>query len=148
MMTWIRNIISCKRNLVCFLPGTVLVLLISCSQPRGPSVRIIVPDGFKGLIKIVEDRAGVEVDLESGEYVYRIPTNGVLKVKEASGFADWHYREANYASGKPLPVYPGAPKGKVGLFMLGTHSSGKHFLFVGTEQEKAEAMQDSFNLLR
>jgi hypothetical protein len=125
-----------------------LCLLMSCSERRGPSVQIIVPEGFKGLIKIEKDQAGQEIELKDGQYVYRIPTNGVLKVKLARGFAEWHYTVACHTNGRELPVYPERGIGGISLFEIGSSSSGKEFLFVGTEQEKEEAMKDSFHLLQ
>jgi len=58
------------------------------------------------------------------------------------------YTEASYVSGTALPVYPEIGNGGVSLFEIGSSSSGKKFLFVGTALEKEEAMKDSFKLLR
>jgi hypothetical protein len=125
-----------------------VLLCLSCTQKRGASVHIVVPDGFKGLVKIVKDQTGMEIELEHGEYIYRIPTNGMLKVKEPRGLSQWHYTEASYSSGKPLPVRPENSSGDIALFGVGSDSLGRTFFFVGTDEEKEIAMKDSYNLLR
>ena len=130
-----------------FLAG-ILFGFSSCTARRGPTVRLIIPDGLTGLIQIVRDPSGAMVGLENGEYVYRIPRGGVLKVKDTLGFERWHYTKANFVSGQHLPLYPANQPQDVALFEVGSSSSGKKFLFVGTEQQKENAMRDSFNLLR
>lgn len=125
----------------------ILLGVASCTARRGPTVHLIVPDGFTGLIQILEDPSGEAASLEEGEYVYRIPIDGILKVRIILGFERWHYTVATFASGKRLPVYPENQPQDVALFEIGSSSSGKTFLFVGTEQQKERTMKDSFNLL-
>ncbi len=43
--------------------------------------------------------------MEGDEFVYRIPTNGVLPVKQAVGFDQRHQQHASFANGLPLPIF-------------------------------------------
>jgi hypothetical protein len=143
--TWPRFRIFSKSGLKCITSLGLLIaawfLLTACRQERGPTVRIIVPDGFKGPIKIAETRRGTDINVEKGEYVYRIPTNGVLTVRNAAGFAQPHYEEAYWASGTSLPIYPLDAAENVAtnavLYFIGRSQSGLRF-FLGTHKEMME----------
>jgi hypothetical protein len=121
------------------LPVVLLCVVLSgCIGKTGPPVQIIVPKNLSGLIRIVEDKSGMIVPFEKGEFVYRIPTNGVLVVVEAEGFAEFHKERASFSDGVPLQLRStdsadGLP-GEVAIYSLGRTSRELAF-FVGTRQE-------------
>src|SRR5436190_23405931 len=120
------------------------LVLVSCVEKSGPAVRIIVPIEFRGLIRIVEEKAGGTVPIESEEFVYRIPTNGVLSVKEAVGFAQWHQQYADFSSGLPLMILstdaPDDGSEKVALYSFGRSQKQIRF-FVGTKAELVQFLK-------
>jgi len=122
----------------------VCVALTGCVEKSGSPVRIVVPGEFRGLVRIVEDKSGVEVPFENGELIFRIPTNGVLTVKETVGFGEWHQEQANFSNGEPLPILPRtAPEpgpGKAALYGLGRSQKQLRF-FVGTQGQMIDFLK-------
>jgi hypothetical protein len=112
--------------------------LVGCAEPSGPPVRFEVPSGFRGAVQIVEARGGENVLRANGEYVYHIPTNGVLHVARALGLRAWHVERAFFSSGQQLPVEqtsePERLPGEVVFYSLGTTQS-RFMFFVGTHSE-------------
>ena len=108
-----------------------------CYEKAGLPIHVIVPDGFRGLVRIVEDKAGMEVPIEGGEFVYRIPTNGVLIVNQADGFGEWHQDRASYASGAAVQMLSmnmtPSPASAIALFVL-DRSHNQVRLFLGTQE--------------
>src|SRR5947199_3717868 len=89
--------------------GILLVLVCAfwgpaCSRSSGRPVRLVIPDELTGLIKIVPDKKAPPINLKGGEWVYRVPTNGILRVRKDSGHEDWHLLRANFASGAEIPT--------------------------------------------
>jgi hypothetical protein len=112
----------------------VFALLGCVDNSTGLPVRFIVPDGFRGYIQLVETKDGPEIEPKEGDYIYRIPKGGVLKVKKIAGINRWHKDYANFFSGQQIPVRlttnPEEFSGQIALYEL----SGRQF-FVGTRDE-------------
>jgi hypothetical protein len=71
--------------------------------PR-PPVLIIVPNGFRGPIKLVIDpKSGDHIPLVDGQYTVRIPKSGLLIIKSADPVTQWHSERAMFANGDSLP---------------------------------------------
>jgi hypothetical protein len=122
------------------------VSLVGCSGPSGPPVRLVVPDGFKGLIKIVYDPRAPRVRVRGGEYAYEISSDGVLRVRKTARYENWHYVRASFSSGQEIAtIYPVASDG-ITLFSIG-RSDGALFYFLGSQKEKDAAMQQSLHLV-
>lgn len=135
--------VQMMRSSLCLLIAIVYCWQSGCYEKRGRPIRVVIPNGLRGLVRIVEDRSGGDVPIENGEFVYAIPTNGVLLVKNATGFGEWHLDRAVYKSGEPLQMlssdmYPSPPEAvafyEVGRsykelrFFLGTHDEMNQFL--------------------
>ena len=81
----------------------VLVIALGCSL-NGMPVHIVVPNDFKGEVRIVQDKSqGLDVVPTAGRYVYSISADGVLYVKSLQPFGPMHKETAGYEDGTSLP---------------------------------------------
>lgn len=119
----------------------VLLALPGCADRAGLPVRFIVPDGFRGRIQLSEAKEGQEIGVDHGDYLYRIPQGGILKVRKIAGLEHWHKTYAYFLSGQELPVRfttdPEGTLGEVAFYEL----SGSRF-FVGTRTEMLEYVRN------
>ncbi len=107
------------------------------------SFHIVIPDGFKGEVKIVEDAAAPPFTHDAaGKVLFRVPDSGVLRVPSFGPFEMAHRWSAEFESGQPIPCYPDDPgysKTAVIFQELGTRGQGKGpdivLCFVGTDLE-------------
>jgi hypothetical protein len=72
-------------------------------------VRVIVPDGFRGVFSIVEDRNGIAPTYEGRRggmfvYAYNVPDDGVLASNDVRPLTAPHRVKAISASGEVLAV--------------------------------------------
>src|SRR4051794_35487355 len=95
------------------LVGLTLVALlgfvsfVGCSGPSGLPVRLIIPEGFKGLIKITYDNQAPRVWPRGGEYAYQISNDGVLRVRKSVKHENWHYVRASFDNRQEIAtIYP------------------------------------------
>jgi hypothetical protein len=115
------------------------LLAAGCSSKGSPIV-IVVPKGYTGMIRIVNDPTAPEIPLTDGCYCVVIPPNGVLPVRSLKPFQRWHSETVKYDDGSPLrSVTPGqrVEAGEdVVLIGLGSVSGGQEArcieYFVGT----------------
>ena len=76
--------------------------LCGCGS-NGTPVHIVVPNGFKGEVRLVLDGVhGTEVKPSQGRYEYRIPASGILRVTSFGPFKGWHVQTAAYEDGTVL----------------------------------------------
>ncbi len=119
----------------------VLLALPSCMDQTGPPVRFVVPDGFRGRIEILEAKDAEEVGLDRGEYLYRVPEGGILRVRKVVGFGSWHKTYAFFSSGREIPVRftsdPERVPGEIAFYELGGSS-----FFVGTRNEMLQYVKN------
>ncbi len=138
-----RHSLPCLAGSICLI---FCFLLVSCAERSGPAVRFVVPDGFRGPVQILETGGGRSIVLEGSEYVYRIPSNGILQVAKAVGFAEWHAEHASFSSGEPLRVGqtsdPEEFAGEVVFYSLGSTHTRFRF-FVGTHSEMVKYVRNA-----
>lgn len=100
----------------------------SLSAPVGRPIKIILPVGYEGEVVIVKDRAnGQPLVIERGEWVFRIPPEGVLVVNDDQPFCVWHKETHVFSDGQPavlIPV-PGASYNGTGMRWKVIASPGK-----------------------
>jgi hypothetical protein len=119
--------------------------LIAYANRSRPPVLIVVPDGYRGPVRLIIDpKNGVDMPLENGVYTYCIPNNGRLVIRDADPFRHWHTERARYANGKSLPS-PLSPE-TVGLRSLSSGSTTQGGVtesyirfFVGTAEDVRKA---------
>lgn len=76
--------------------------LCGCGS-TGTPVHIVVPNGFKGEVRLILDGVhGAEVKPSQGRYEYRIPASGTLRVTSFGPFEGWHVQTAAYEDGTVL----------------------------------------------
>ncbi len=121
------------------------LLLANCAPTEGPPVRFVVPDGYLGPFEILQEKGAGEVILEHGEFVYRVPTNGMLKVAQVVGFTEWHKADAFFASGTPIPVKLTSEREQVpaelALYEL-WNTRTRYKFFVGSQAEMAAYVKE------
>ena len=85
--------------------GLVLMLfLYGFAMREGAPVHFVVPNGFKGPIRLPLDPiAGKDIAPTNGQFVYVIPANGILAVKSFEPFQRWHKQSASYVDGTAIP---------------------------------------------
>jgi hypothetical protein len=86
---------------LCFVVAglTTLGAFAGCSR-SGKPVLIILPDSFKGEFQIVKDsKKGEELIEENGCWVFSIPPEGTLYVKNDRPFYLWHTEVIRYKKG-------------------------------------------------
>ncbi len=115
---------------------------IQCSG-TGPPVLYILPDNFRGQIKLVVDAEAPEVPLLDGNYVVRVPREGLVKVKSTDFLFQWHEVRARFKSGKALSI-DSENRNQLSLISMGQESSNVadehgykdwHLYCVGTHDE-------------
>ena len=116
-----------------------LIALAGCNSAENP-VRheFILPDGYKGVFKIVEDKtAGQPVKPVDGLVKITVPSNGIVMVKSTHTLQEWHKAVAVYKSGGILPFGVGAlPDAEsVAFFSLWTEANGTIYYLIGTKAE-------------
>jgi len=74
----------------------------SLTAPVGRPIKIVLPVGYEGEFSIVEDPLnGQPLVMERGEWVFRIPPEGVLAVKDLQPFRVWHKETHVFSDGQP-----------------------------------------------
>ena len=80
----------------------VVIGVVGCSTDS-PTLIFILPDGFKGLVRISEDKNnGLDLRVKNGEYTVEIPQSGNLVVRSFKPFNHWHKEKARYKSGETI----------------------------------------------
>ncbi len=121
------------------LSAAGMLVLLGCHEKEAPPIKILLTAQFRGPVHIIEAKDGSQIALEKGEYVYRIPSDGTLRVKKALGFPDWHKIFA-FRSGVQLPVRMTTDPERPGDQLVVYETGGLNF-FVGTRQEMLEFMK-------
>jgi hypothetical protein len=98
----------CKPCAVALFPFalTVIVALstISCSD-NTPTINLVVPDGYRGIIILVSSGDGAEGEWKDKTVTFRIPESGKLAIRDGELIGHkLHNLTAEYDSGKHLPV--------------------------------------------
>ena len=124
------------------LTGLALWLSVSARNSTRHSSRFLIPEGYTGWIRVEFEAQGARpLPMEDGEYLIKIPADGVLRTSstEQYGWAKDHYYYYESAGGvRPLP--DSGPMGLIWGKIDGEESgaSGKRKyeeFFVGTAQQ-------------
>jgi len=131
-----------------------LLFCLGCSS-RPNQIEYVIPNGFRGTVRVIHKEGAPEVPIIDGRYVLSIPEDGVLFFGGYDPLVS-HLRTARFANGNPIWVsqriddHPEA--GQVGLFGGSTQrelsgrldeNDGKlvpkgpqeYHVFVGTEDQ-------------
>lgn len=120
-----------------------ICMAVSGCDPRVTNLHIVLPNDFRGEVRIVEDRRAPPIASdEQGRHVFHVADNGTLRVSSFAPFESSHHWSAEFADGQPIPCYPndrGYSNTAVIFQELGTysHGNGPEVLrcFVGTDME-------------
>lgn len=126
----------------------LLSLCLSCSAQPNTKLLIVIPDGFRGVVSIVEDaKSGSTVPPPTAANSYSseivIPDSGILKVRSIAPWTKWHTEEAQFADGSRLGVYgfDSVEDEEVLLRPIGMQKNNGHVeygYFVGTLEDIQE----------
>ncbi len=117
----------------------ILLVAVGCGEPEAPNVLVILPVGRAGVFAIKQDA------IEGGSYrrlgntiELRIPSSGILLLKDTGFLYKWHNTQVVYANQNPIPYqYDDALDAKNSVACWGLFStSDTHYYFVGTPSEK------------
>lgn len=137
------------------LPGLALgtVLLVGCGGARsGLPVEFVIPVGYTGTVRMLEDPTGQDIPMVDGRYSIVVPPDGFVRVRSFRPLEQWHALTARYADGTPIPRDSG--DGTVGpgaIAVRGGHSSvtrddGRELryqtYFVGTAAQRTDVPAD------
>jgi hypothetical protein len=79
------------------------VFLVTGCNRSGKSIHIILPNGFGGEFQIVKDsQRGQDLVEENGSWVFRIPRDGKLYVKQDWPFYQGHTETVQYENGQDV----------------------------------------------
>jgi hypothetical protein len=125
------------RMLLASLTLALLPTFVGCNLGEGLPIHFVVPNGFRGEIRIIEDPGNGEILPKHGRWIICVlPATGILKVKSLKPFLAVHEETACYADGGVLN--PGIDTNAIAFFGLGSFASGSTngvSYFVGTQAE-------------
>jgi len=123
-------------------------LMIACSA-KGRDLELLIPEGFRGMFKIVPNKNGVPAKRkETGELSFLVATNGICATSTADAFKHWHSLSVITYRGKRVQVGTSQDtKAAVQLRPLGSDDTGTYYFFIGTENECRDAAASRFHEL-
>lgn len=94
---------------IAFLDLAIAVILpfglIAYHDGQGHPISLILPKEHRGTVKLILDRRrGVDVPLEDGTYIYRIPASGVMTIRDDSPFRRWQSMRVSYGNGRRIAI--------------------------------------------
>jgi hypothetical protein len=134
------------------------IFLLFCILGCGPGpnrIEYVIPNGFRGTVRIIHKEEAPELPIINGCYVYTIPEDGVLFFGGYDPLVS-HLRTARFANGDSIwvsrRIHDHPEGGQVGLFGGSTHrewggrpneNDGKlmpkglpeYHVFIGTEEQ-------------
>ena len=126
-----------------------LLAFISCDNKSKTELLFIVPNDYRGPIRVVESaNDGIQPKKEGTPYILRVPASGEIRIRTLEILESWHRRSAREENGVAIPSAEEIAPGSVGFHGLGTAVEGEtttSFYFVGTRQE-AEQFAKSVHL--
>ena len=130
-----------KLYLMAILFAPLAFLGFGC-QPSSSKIRLIVPNYYKGPVKIKQSAEGASVKKNGGVWIFEIPSTGALEAQNTEPLRRFQIpAEAFYESGVAivwaLPVVIGGAEhsDEVMLRQLGTDSDGWYYFFIGTSSD-------------
>ena len=132
--------LSIPRPLIWSCLSAFMACLAGCSiseeKTHIEGVEFVLPDGFKGCFKVIDDRKGgaISVDMKSNTRI-RVPESGVVRLNDSDKLFARFYR--NFTQFEEGPISPG----KSGFFSV--HPMGvsqatggtEYWYYVGRESE-------------
>lgn len=103
-----------------------------------PKVVFILPEGFRGVFKVVQNNQGKMVASDSGTIFIIVPSDGIVSLKNREFLYDWHGIEAKFISGEMLyNADASEPKeNETAFFSLWAESdNGPIFYLVGSKKD-------------
>jgi hypothetical protein len=125
-----------------------LLLGMGTGNSTHRSSRFLIPEGYTGWIRIeFEVQGALPLPMEGGQYVLRIPSDGVLRTSSAEqyGWAEDHYYYYSAQGVRSLPDSgpAGLIWGKINGEEAGASGKRKYEeLFVGTEQQFRDQVKE------
>jgi len=125
-----------------------LLLAMGTANSTHRSSRFLIPDGYTGWIRIeFEVQGAPPLPMDAGQYVLRIPSDGILRTSSAEqyGFAKDHYYYYSTQGARPLPDSGPAVLiwGKINGEESGASGTRKYEeFFVGTEQQFRDQVKE------
>ncbi len=90
---------------LCLAAAVVPFVLTAYARRSGYPIKIILPVSYRGEFRIVKDRSrGQSLNLQHGVWVFKIPGDGVLLVKDDYPFSMWHTLSCVDSDGRPVTV--------------------------------------------
>lgn len=123
---------------------TVLAMGCTDNGSNASVIKLIVPNGFQGAIKVIQDtEKGVELQTTNGIIVIRVPSTGVYTCKSTKAFSKWHKLDLSYQSGEKLRVGQtgSTNSATMAFYDLWSDTSGTIYYFVGTKTEYDRAVK-------
>lgn len=121
--------------------GALLLVIVVFATRRNSDqgVLFVIPDGFRGVIKIQESPNAPQIAVVNKEYVYRVPSNGALLVPTTASLEHLSDVRATFANGTALPVRQ-TPLAEpydddLALHVVTIDSDGTLYLLIGSERE-------------
>jgi hypothetical protein len=119
----------------------VAVFFVTCGRVA-QDIHFIIPEGFKGVLKIKKDPDGEENVKKEGIWIFSFPPDGTLKVKNIKPIELSRKCTASYQSGgsigwqrQPELLKPPYNDTEVNIFHCYAEGSGWFVYFVGTAKE-------------
>ncbi len=74
----------------------------------GKPIEFVVPPGFQGSIYVIKDsKKGCELELDRDRYVFNVPPNGIILVKNTRPFHQWHKEHCQDSDGHVRQLHGG-----------------------------------------
>jgi hypothetical protein len=139
-MTFRRQICVC----LIFLCDALLSLCGCGVAARTHEVRFVVPNGFRGALKIVlDEHEGIALTRKKNIVTIDFPVSGVVHVRDLSLLRDWHTERAFFKDGTEIPTErPSTSPTSFSLRSLGefegtANPNTTQVYFLGTSDEAA-----------
>jgi hypothetical protein len=86
------------------LVAAVMYWRIARFHEGGGSVHYVLPDGFRGRIKVVFDSRCAPISEDQRAMTLTVPPDGVVRVADVSWLHEWRTVSASYADGTTIPM--------------------------------------------
>ncbi len=114
----------------------IVVPLVRTAFRVTPTISIVVPNGFRGVLTIEEADGAPGPEMGENSFTYMVSGSGTCRTSALTPFRQWHKLRGRYADGSYLPVYGlgSSDPTRVFLYELGGGSNDVLYL-VGTKAE-------------
>jgi hypothetical protein len=128
-----------------FLALPLAATLMACNpDTRHYSVRVVVPAGYHGLVRIRFNASGEPRDWDGKTLVLRIPASGILITQAENPFLKWGQGlDVLDTAGKKIPCSFRLKEPATDAILFrsvgGTNDGKEYWAVIGTQQEAIEA---------